>query len=759
MKKSLSKEKPVLTIALAGNPNCGKTTLFNALTGEHCYVGNWPGVTVEQRIGTYYLNDKKKGDFLHIVDLPGIYSLAPYSPEEIVSRQYLIDDHPDLVIDVIDGTNLERNLFLTSELLEIDVPLIVAVNMMDAVELEGRTIDLKLLSKRLGVPVVPVSALKEHGLDDLVKLVLKEGKKKRLGQTLLAPLGKKEADTFAAHKVVHPLFHALKVLEGDILEKGDHFEVFEMAQDQADQFPLDIATMRNAKIHEIAMEVVKDTPSQEEPKVDKIDRVLTHKIFGPILLVLILFAIFNLVFATDFLYLHAMGLKLQDYPGFLSWTMLDGEVVHPFQGLFYDASGIVSPGEFLHRLIGDNATGILGCASLGFKQLLLLWNAPEWVVSMFYDGILNGVCAVLGFLPQILLLFAFFSFLEDSGYMARIALLLDRALRRFGVSGKAFLPMIMGFGCGVPAMINTRTLSSEKERVKTIRVIPFFTCGAKAEFLVAIAAVIASSASLDPGLFTFGLYAFGVIVALLSVIVMSKTTQKEKVPPFIMELPNYRRPKMKALAIHVYDKAKHFVQKAFTIIFASTVIVWLFTNFTWDWTFIPTTDPILGLTASDSILANLSMLIQPLFTPLGFGYNTEGLKENGWAFITATLQGIVAKENVAGGLESLSGVILGSGSGLGDLVASTGISTAGLAAFSVFNLFTIPCFASVSAARSEIARKRDFIGTILFWLLTSYVLGMVTYLTFAYVWTLAIWLPLLALLLFFIFNKKKAKVA
>lgn len=757
-----NRTKPLMTIGLAGNPNSGKTTLFNALTGEHCYVGNWPGVTVEKRVGTYYPRKKKKDEFVHIVDLPGIYSLSPYSPEEIVSRHFLIDEHPDLVIDVVDGTNLERNLFLTSEILEIDVPVIVAVNMMDAVKLEGREIDLKALSRALGVPVVPVSALKEDGLKDLIELALKEGKKKRLGTSLLSPLGEKEAKTFAEHKVVHPLFHALKVLEGDKLEKDDHFEVFQMAQDNAESFPVDVSTMRNAKIHELVEGVVNDSACKVDgfTKADKVDRVLTHKIWGPIILVALLFLVFHFVFAGDFLYLNAMGVKLDDYPGFISWTMHDGEVVTPFAGLFYDSAGIASPGEFLHRLIGDNASGILGAISLGFKNLLEIWGSPEWVVSMFYDGILNGICAVLGFLPQILLLFAFFSLLEDSGYMARIALMLDRVFRHFGVSGKAFLPMIMGFGCAVPAMVNTRTLSSEKERVKTIRVIPFFTCGAKAEFLVAIAAIVASSAGLDAGLFTFGLYGLGVVVAMVSIIVMSHTTQKEKTPPFIMELPSYHRPKAKALGHHVWDKAKHFIEKAFTIIFASTVVVWVLTNFTWDWTFIPTADPIYQLTASHSILANLSMLVQPLFTPLGFGYNTEGLRQNGWAFVTASLQGIVAKENVAGGLEALSGTILGEGKGLAELVESTGITAAGLAGFSVFNLLTIPCFASVAAAKGEMARKRDFVGTILFWLLLSYALGSITYLTFTYVWTLAIWLPLLAgLLLFVYFRNKKEKEA
>ncbi|MBP5091500.1 MAG: ferrous iron transporter B [Bacilli bacterium] len=346
-------------------------------------------------------------------------------------------------------------------------------------------------------------------------------------------------------------------------------------------------------------------------------------------------------------------------------------------------------------------------------------------------------------MPQILLLFLFFSILEDSGYMARIAFVLDRIFRKFGVSGRAFLPMVMGFGCAVPAMINTRTLSSDKERTKTIRVIPFFTCGAKAEFLVAIAAAVAAVMGFDAGLFTFLIYLLGVSVAICSVIVMNKTTQREIVPPFIMELPAYHRPQFKALMIHVWDKGKHFIKKAFTIIFVSTVVIWLFSNFTWNWQFIPTADEALGLSDGDSILAGLAMFIQPIFTPMGFGYNTDALRQTGWVYTVASVQGIVAKEAVTSSLEAL-GAVVADGGGFEDLVALSGISSAGLTAFAVFNLLTIPCFASLGAAKGELASKKDYVLTILFWICLSYVLGVLTYITFEYVWTLAITLPLLA---------------
>ena len=475
-------------------------------------------------------------------------------------------------------------------------------------------------------------------------------------------------------------------------------------------------------------------------------------------MIVVLFLIFHFTFASDLFYLSAMGVNFgEGYPGFLTLTV-DGEEFKPFAGLFWTEGGINSIGEFLHCLAGDSETGILGCIGLGLKQLLVVWNAPEWVIGFIYEGVYGGISAVLGFVPQILLLFAFFSILEDSGYMARIAFVLDRIFRRFGISGRAMLPMIMGFGCGVPAMINTRTLSTDKERVKTIRVIPFFTCGAKAEFLVLIAACVASAAHFDKGVFTFLIYLLGIVVAFVSVIIMNHTTQREKVPPFIMELPAYHAPQVKSLLIHVWDKGKHFIKKAFTIILVSTILVWFFTNFTWDWKFIPTADESLGLTVENSILANLGMLIAPIFTPMGFGSQIQ----YSWMFSVASIQGIVAKEAVTSSMEAMASVIPGASS-FEDVVAvvfankSELETAAALSAFAAFNMTTIPCFASVATAKAELGKGKNYVGTVLFWLAASYIVGCLTYVTVRWAWTLAISIPVLALLFVGIYFYDKRK--
>lgn len=737
--------------ALAGNPNCGKTTLFNGLTGSTAHVGNWPGVTVEQRIGTY--KNKRSGYEATIVDLPGIYSLSPYTPEEAISRNYILEQRPDVVINVLDATNLERNLYMTTQILEMDVPVVIALNMTDALAENGQTVDSKSLSKKLGVPVVEISALRNTNLDLLMTQAMTVAGKKRNGISIWAgkedkAVIEKAKSFYDAANVNDSLFHAVKALEGDELEAKKNKLAYEEVNKEfpsTEEYEADSADKRYKYITSELAVFRKGAPKQEKKKLsrsDKIDKVLTNKWAAIPIMLALMFLIFHIVFTADLFYMSKMGLSLEEYPGFIVMNIA-GEEYHPFAGLFYGEEGVVGIGEFLHRLAGDNETGILGVICLGFKQLFYVTNSPEWLTGFFYDGVLNGIASVLGFLPQILLLFFFFAILEDSGYMSRIAFVLDRIFRKFGVSGRAFLPMVMGFGCGVPAMINTRTLSSDKERTKTIRVIPFFTCGAKAEFLVAIAAAVAMVAGFDAGAFTFLIYALGVFVAIISVIVMNKTTQREEVPPFIMELPSYHLPQFRALMIHVWDKAKHFVKKAFTIIFVSTVVIWILANFTWNWTFIATAEQALGLTAKDSILASIATFIQPIFTPMGFGYNTPELMQDGWVYTVASVQGIVAKEAVTGVLDELGGVI--ANGGFEDIVSLTGVGAAGLSAFAVFNMLTIPCFASVATAKGELASRKDYLGTIAFWVILSYVMGCLTYVSVAYTWTLAITLPSLAL--------------
>jgi ferrous iron transport protein B len=442
---------------------------------------------------------------------------------------------------------------------------------------------------------------------------------------------------------------------------------------------------------------------------DKADKVLTHKIWGIPIFLLILLASFHLTFSENLFFLG--GLLPEGY------VTLEGTI---FEGVFGEG-GINSPGVSLMNLLGlltDTLTGVVA----GW-----LSSAEPWVSGLICDGILGGVFAVLGFLPQILVLFMFFSILEDSGYMARIAFILDRALRKFGLSGRAFLPMIMGFGCSVPAMINTRTLADEKEKLATIRVIPFFSCGAKLPILTAVAGAIITKGNLTGGyadFITYGMYLVGIITALIAVILMRKTTQKGEVPPFIMELPSYHAPQFKNLMVLLWEKAKHFVEKAFTIILASTIIIWVASHFDFNWKFLSDEQ------MSSSILAGLSGLIQPLFTPLGFG---SQLSIHGWVFALAAITGLIAKENVVATLGSLAVGL--NFAGVDGLFLATGITIPALLAFIAFNMTTIPCFAAVSAAKGEIPDKKKFNWTLLFWIATSFIVSSAIYFIGTWWWT------------------------
>ncbi len=765
-----------LRFCLAGNPNCGKTTLFNSLTGSSAYVGNWPGVTVEKRSGTYKKKGSKEG--IEIVDLPGIYSLSPYTPEEVISRNYILEEKPDLVINVLDATNLERNLYMTTQILEMNVPVVVALNMSDALAESNQCIDVDALSKELGVPVIEISALRKKNLHELMDLAVKTASKERKGVSLWASkedeeIIEKAMKEYEGDGIADPRFHAIKALEGDEIEKEKNQHAYEGVEPLAnpEEYEADTADKRYKFITTKLAIHRKGGVTQEKKKLsrsDKIDKVLTNKWAAIPIMIVLLFLIFHLVFAGDLFYLGAMGVNFgEGYQGLIHWTV-DGEEFYPFAELFYTADGINSPGAILQGLLGaGNDAGIQGMICIGIKQLLTLWNSPEWLIGFIYDGVLNGISSVLGFVPQILLLFAFFSLLEDSGYMARIAFVLDRIFRRFGVSGRAFLPMVMGFGCGVPAMINTRTLASDKERTKTIRAIPFFTCGAKAEFLVTIAAAVAAATSLDQGLFTFLIYLFGVIVAIAAVIVMNKTTQREKVPPFIMELPAYHAPQFQALALHVWDRGKHYIKKAFTIIFASSVIIWFLSSFSPTFQFIDMHEE---LGVSDSILAYIGRFLSPLFVPMGFG-NVQG-GQYGWTFAVASIQGIVAKENVVATLTQLATAVgTETEEGLEGLQAiinaanATGgnITTASLVAFAVFNMTTIPCFASIGTAKGELPGKFSILWTILFWIGTSYALGCLTYVTFnwaAWGWAIPVGIIILGGVGLFLWDRHvKAKEA
>lgn len=744
------------TFALAGNPNCGKTTLFNALTGATAHVGNWPGVTVDKRDGVY----KGGGEPVAIVDLPGIYSLSPYTPEEVISRNYILDEHPDGIINIVDATNLERNLYLTTQLLEMDVPVIIALNMMDEVEKAGDKIDAKALEAQLGVPVVEISALRKNGIKQLMDRATAMPAERK-GTTVLTGALEKQLEAacayYSAEEVKSPLFHAVKLLESDELElerKGAKDALASAAA--GEDLEAVIADERYKYISEKLSSVkVKKQEKGALTRSDKIDKVLTHRVWAIPIFIVILFFVFHLTFSENLFFLNGFTEEQGWMPSLIDLGLAveeDGEAVYNNFGVellavFYDGA-VYSPGVILTNFLNL----FLDHISDGIVTLMENGGAAEWATGLVGDGILGGIFAVLGFLPQILVLFLFFSILEDSGYMARIAFVLDRIFRRFGLSGRAFMPMIMGFGCSVPAAINTRTLADEKERAATIRVIPFFSCGAKLPILTACGGALCAMVGMtNVDVITMCMYLLGIVAAIICVLLMRNTTLKGETPPFIMELPSYHVPGFRNLMLHLWDKTKHFVKKAFTIIFASTVIIWLFSHISWNWSYVADEE------MNSSVLASLGMLVQPLFTPLGFG---SQLGEFGWVFAVAAITGLVAKENVIATFATLAACITAMGANVGAIeipgaiagiqgieeatamVSATGITGAGIIAFIAFNMTTIPCFAACATAKAELP-KGKFKWTLLFWLVASYLIAAMVYTVGDRWWTLFIWLAVI----------------
>ncbi len=745
----------MIRVALAGNPNCGKTTLFNSLTGSTARVGNWPGVTVDKKDGLY----KKCPEPIAVVDLPGIYSLSPYTNEEVIARNYIIEEKPDCIINVVDASNLERNLYLSTQILEMDLPIVIALNFMDVVIRNGEKIDVEKLSKKLGVPIIPVSALNEENLDKLMDVVYKTSKSDRSGVSVLdkSPIVHLIKDceiAFEALGVKHPLFHSVKLVELDDLEIKDHPELVKIVEsykrhnkeEMNELFGDDYAAMiADARYNFITKEfkkvkttVVEMTEEELEERKkkgtvsDKIDKIITNKWLGIPLFLVIMLLIFHFTFSENLFWLG--GLIQTDFLG----NAVEGSFAHFFTGVIWHEGGINSLGVMLQSFV-------VGLTDF-FSSLVASWltDAEPWVTGLVCDGILGGVFSVLSFLPQILLLFLFFSILEDSGYMSRVAFILDRALRKFGLSGRAVMPMIMGFGCSVPAMINTRTLASEEEKVATIRVIPFFSCGAKLPILTAIAGGIITYFGVgNPDLITYSMYLTGIIAAIVCVILMRNTTMRGKETPFIMELPAYHMPQFKSTMAHLWDKVKHFIQKAFTIIMASTIIIWVLTHLGWN----PDTSSFGFLEdemINTSLLGYVGRGLQWIFTPVGFG---SQLNDNGWVFVLSSITGLIAKENVIAtfgtlgtclnasfiadeGLEGIDAAV--------QMIQATGIGIPGLLSFVAFNMTTIPCFSAVATARGELTKKK-FWTTILFWLVTSYAVGAIIYTVGEFVWPVAIW--------------------
>lgn len=752
----------MINIALVGNPNSGKTTLFNVLTGSTAHVGNWPGVTVDKKEGTY----RKVNDHVNIIDLPGIYSLSPYTSEEVISRNYILDEKPDCIINIIDATNLERNLYLTTQLMEIGVPIVIALNMMDVVRKNGDTINKKELEKVFNLPVVEISAQKEENIDQLMEIVLLESTKSNNARSVLmeSELGHLISDckiAFETANVDHPLFHSIKLIENDEIEIKNHPNLVKTVDDFKNTFHDEVfgsdleAVIADNRYKFITKHIskirTKHKVEEAETQSDKIDKVLTNKWLGIPIFLIILFLVFHLTFSENLFYLG--GLFENVAPSF------EGTMV---EGVIWTDAGINSPGAILFYLVD--------CLTAGLGEVIGGWleSTPLWVQSLIGDGVLGGIFGVLSFVPQILVLFLLFSILEDSGYMARVVFILDRIFRKFGLSGRAFIPMIMGFGCSVPAIINTRTLADDNERTATVRVIPFFSCGAKLPILTAIAGAIVGMMGINnPDIITYSMYVLGMVTAIVTVLLMRKTTMRGEVPPFIMELPHYHMPQFKSLMLHLWDKLKHYIKKAFTVILASSIVIWFLSSFNWHYEFLPELltfdgeEIVANVRMDESILAGLGSIFAPIFAPLGFGSNLQAFA---WVFVVAAVTGLIAKENVIATFGTLAACVAGglvaSEDGVAEvsaMIQATGITVPALIAFIAFNMTTIPCFATVATAKGELTSKK-FKWTLVFWLVTSYIVSMMIFLIGTWWWTSIIFaiLFVVAILIISFINKKSS---
>lgn len=665
-----------LHIALAGNPNCGKTTLFNQITGQNGYVGNWPGVTVEKKEAKLSV-DKS----VIITDLPGIYSLSPYSPEERVSRDYLMSGEPDVVIQVVDATNLERNLYLALQVIETGLPVVVALNMADLVEKNGDKIDTKALSKSLGCPVVMISALKNRGLDNLIAEA-KQAAGSASGKTphkfdsaiedVLDHIEGQLPGSVPAHK---RRYYAVKLFERDAdatklvnLTKGAADRVEELIakceQDCDDDAESIITGERYAVIAHIIDGCLKKAPARMSTS-EKIDRIVTNRILGLPIFLLIMYVVYYLAIST-------FGTAGTDWVN----DNLFGEGFELFGQSFPSVPMVVE--------------GWL--TSLG---------ASDLVISLVNDGIVAGVGAVLGFIPQMFVLFILLSFLEDCGYMARVAFVMDRVFRRFGLSGKSFIPMLVSTGCGVPGVLATKTIENEKDRRMTVMTTTFIPCGAKLPIIALLMGALvgdAESTWIAP-LFYF----LGVVAVIVSGIMLKKTKLFAGRPtPFVMELPSYHFPSLKSWWLHIWERVSAYVKKAFTIIFASTIVVWFLSNFgvaSWDggtgaFGFLPAMEGVPEEFTDYSVLAMLGGAIAWIFAPLGFST---------WQATAMSITGLVAKENVIATAASLLHIADAGETdpALWQAFAAMFPSAGAIAAFGAFNLLCAPCFAAMGTIRAQ----------------------------------------------------------
>lgn len=647
-----------MIFALVGNQNCGKTTLFNQLTGSNQHVGNFPGVTVDQKMGELRA---EKGCM--VVDLPGIYSIRPYTSEEIVTRDFILNEKPDGIINIVDATNIERNLYLTLQLMEMRVPMVLALNMMDEVRGNGGTIAIRKMSEALGIPVIPISAAKNEGISELTHAIVETARKKE------TPKVYDFCDPGPVHRCIHAVSHliedhadnagisarfaATKLIEGDEditsrlklnqneLELMEH-SIIEMETERGLDRNAALADMRYNFIEKVCEQsVVKCHESKEHLRSLKIDAVLTNKYLAIPLFLAIMLTVFWLTF-------DVIGGRLSD-------------LMEIGIGAVTDAVAA-------------------GLDSYGINPV---------VKSLVIDGVFAGVGSVLSFLPIIVVLFFFLSILEDTGYMARVAFVMDKLLRKIGLSGRSFVPMLIGFGCSVPAIMATRTLSSERDRKMTIFLVPFISCSAKIPIYTVFTAAFFPKYQ---ALIMIGLYVFGILVGILCALILEKTAFRGNPVPFVMELPNYRFPSAKSVGMLMWEKAKDFIQKAFTIIFAATVIIWFLQSF--DTRLNIVTD------SADSLLAMIGRWVAVIFGPLGF---------EDWRVSTALITGFTAKEAVV----STMSVLLGTTSSQLQTALGSVFTPLTAASALVFMLLYTPCVAAIAAARRELNSRRGALAVVL----------------------------------------------
>lgn len=647
-----------MIFALAGNQNCGKTTLFNAMTGSNQHVGNFPGVTVEQKSGE--IKGAKK---CSVIDLPGLYSIRPYTQEEIVTRDFILEGKPDGIINIVDATNIERNLYLTLQLLELRIPMVIAPNMMDEVRANGGSIDVKLMSERLGVPVVPICAARNEGVSEMVNQMINVAKKRILPSVMdFCPGG-------PVHRCIHAVAHviedharnvgvsarfcAIKLIEGDDsfaerleldqneLELIEH-SVVEMENETGFDRNEALADMRYAFIANVVRDsVVKCRESREHRRSVAMDRILTGRYTALPLFLGVMFLVFYLTF-------NVIGSTLSD------WLAL----------------------------------GIGALTELVDKGLSVYRINPV-VHSLIIDGIFAGVGSVLSFLPIIVTLFFFLSILEDTGYMARVAFVMDKLLRKIGLSGRSFVPMVIGFGCSVPAIMATRTLASDRDRKMTILLTPYMSCSAKIPIYAVFCAAFFPKYQ---ALVMIGLYAAGILLSIFVALILKGTAFRGQPVPFVMELPNYRLPSPKSVFLLLWEKARDFLQRAFTIIFIATIIIW----------FLYTFDTRLNVVAdsADSLLAFIGRLIAPLFRPLGFA---------DWRIATSLISGFTAKEAVVSTLS----VLLGTGTAELGPVLSSLFTPLSAISFLLFTLLYTPCVAAVATIKKELKSGMAMVAVVL----------------------------------------------